>query len=99
MREGSRVFVSRELTRRVRTPPRTKGQPKGRYERYERNDEASPGAADIEEDGNVHRQTKLQPWPHQGGGGGEEAHRRRARGQVHRRARKNGEGARACRPR
>src|SRR6185437_7703103 len=46
------------------------------HERYRRNQ--APKNAVAEEDGNFHRQAKLQPWPHQGGGGRKEAHLGRA---------------------
>ena len=74
-----------------RVPRATGGGRNGRlaatketHERYRRNLQAPHGSCpgqDVvaEEDGNLHRQAELQPRPHQGGGGREEARARRAR--------------------
>src|SRR5579864_1604861 len=74
MRGGSKAFAQPEKPRRVRTLPGTKVK----NDRYERDtacqaDRANPVA---QEDGNLDRQAKLQPWPHQGGCGRKETHAR-----------------------
>src|ERR1700743_50673 len=49
------------------------------YERHERQDAETGQDARPEEDETLDGQAELQPRPHQGGGGGEEARARRAR--------------------
>src|SRR3569623_211155 len=72
MPKGSRVSGRLRRSERVRFPVRMKGQ----YERDERRSAYSPpGGQDTvtEEDRNFDGEAELQPWPQQGGGGGEEA--------------------------
>src|SRR5579872_4151400 len=59
MRSASKAFAAGLETKEI-------------HERYRRNQ--APENAVAEEDGDFHRQAKLQPWPHQGGGGREKAH-------------------------
>src|ERR1700753_2438914 len=68
--------VSAPIKKRTRVPrkfwaPRMK-ESHERHKRYE----ASRQDAHFEEDRDLHGEAELQPWPHQGRGGGEEAHHR-----------------------
>ena len=71
---AERLIFDAERLSRLPHPTR----PKEQHERYRRNQAPGQNAV-AEEDGNLHRQAELQPWPHQGRGGGEEALRRAAR--------------------
>src|SRR5665213_1133909 len=73
-REQTRAKTKAREWARAKTKAReqTRAKTKVSHERYRRN-QAPREDAVAEEDGDFHRQAELQPWPHQGGGGGEEA--------------------------
>src|SRR5256885_17078278 len=77
MPRGSRVSRRANARKRVRAPFRMKGKDE-RNQRCHATGAPRRQDAVAEEDGNLHREAELQPWPQQGRGGGEEARARRS---------------------